>query len=261
MSDDDKSYSSSANNSDADSDEEDNVQTFKPAKKVILPPDLKNNLKIDTDDDDDNDDDDDSSEDTPDSDADDDDLSDVGDYNDENAAEEVFNDPAHGKTKSGKKTRAGPRRNEDLEMSYEMESDEEDDAEDDDEDGEKYLQKFDEFTKQSTIGQYHPELLQHNHDEIETLCVVVRNNNGNIVDPLHRTLPFLTKYEHARILGERAKQIDAGATPLVTVNDGMIDSYLIAVSELEQKKVPFIVKRPLPNGGCEYWKLKDLEFL
>jgi len=25
--------------------------------------------------------------------------------------------------------------------------------------------------------------------------------------------------------------------------------------------LPFIVKRPMPNGGCEYWKLQDLEIL
>lgn len=260
MSDDDKSYSSSANNSDIETDDEDNPQTFKPVKKVILPPDLKTNLKIDSDDDDD---DDESIEETENSEDDEDDLSDIGDYNDENAAEEVFNaDPAaSAKTKTGKKTRGGPRRNEEPELSYQYDSDDEDDEEDDDADGEQYLQKFDEFTKQSTIDHYHPELLQHNHDEIETLSVVVRDNNGNIIDPLHKTLPFLTKYERARILGERAKQIDAGAIPLVNVVDEMIDSYLIALEELTQKKIPFIVKRPLPNGGCEYWKLKDLEFL
>jgi hypothetical protein len=31
--------------------------------------------------------------------------------------------------------------------------------------------------------------------------------------------------------------------------------------ELEEKKMPFIIKRPMPNGGCEYWKLSDLEIL
>jgi DNA-directed RNA polymerase I, II, and III subunit RPABC2 len=259
MSDDEKSYSSSANNSDVESDD-DNVQDFKPAKKVILPLELKTNMKIDTDDDDD-DDEDDSVVDTENSDNEDDDLSEVGDYNEENAADEVFNADPTAKAKTSKKARNGPRRNEEPEISYEMDSGDEDENEDDDADGEQYLQKFDEFTKQSAIDQYHPELLQHNHDEIEVLCVVVRDNNGNIIDPLHRTMPFLTKYERARILGERAKQIDAGAIPLIPVEDGMIDSYLIAVEELTQKKVPFIVKRPLPNGGCEYWKLKDLEFL
>jgi len=36
---------------------------------------------------------------------------------------------------------------------------------------------------------------------------------------------------------------------------------LIALDELEQKMIPFIVKRPMPMGGCEYWRLRDLEIL
>jgi len=41
----------------------------------------------------------------------------------------------------------------------------------------------------------------------------------------------------------------------------MIDGYLIALKELDQKKIPFIIQRPLPNGGSEYWRLCDLEML
>jgi len=96
---------------------------------------------------------------------------------------------------------------------------------------------------------------------VETLATVVRDELGIIIDPLHKTLPFLTKYEKARILGERAKQINAGGQPFIEVDVSMIDGYLIAMQELEQKKIPFILKRPLPNGGCEYWRLKDLEIL
>ena len=40
-----------------------------------------------------------------------------------------------------------------------------------------------------------------------------------------------------------------------------IDSYWIAKEEVHQKKVPFIFKRPFPNGPIEYWKLEDLEIL
>jgi hypothetical protein len=29
--------------------------------------------------------------------------------------------------------------------------------------------------------------------------------------------------------------------------------------ELREKAIPFIVERPLPNGGCEYWRIADLE--
>ena len=101
----------------------------------------------------------------------------------------------------------------------------------------------------------------HNYEEINNLSKVVSNENGEIVDPLHRTLPFITKYEKARVIGERSKQINAGATPLITLEPNMIDGYLIALKEFEEKKTPFIIKRPLPNGGCEYWKLNDLEVL
>ena len=90
---------------------------------------------------------------------------------------------------------------------------------------------------------------------------IVRNNSGTIVDPLHKTLPFITKYEKARILGERAKQLNSGAQPFVEVDDNVIDGYLIALKEFEEKKLPFIIKRPLPNGGCEYWKVSDLVIL
>ncbi len=93
------------------------------------------------------------------------------------------------------------------------------------------------------------------------MSTLVRDQRGNIIDPLHQTLPFITRYEKARILGERAKQINAGAKPFVEVDVSVIDGYLIALSEFEQKKIPFIVKRPMPNGGCEYWKLSDLEIL
>lgn len=136
-------------------------------------------------------------------------------------------------------------------------SDEEDIEEDDD----LYLKRFDENTRKHIITDYYPELMQQNYDEVEALCRIIRNENGIIVDPLHRTLPFLTKYEKARILGERAKQINSGAKPVVEVDNTVIDGYLIALKELEEKKIPFIIKRPLPNGGCEYWKLEDLEII
>lgn len=134
---------------------------------------------------------------------------------------------------------------------------------DDDEDGDdgKYLQKLDESVKQQTIANHHPELIIHNYDEVEALTVVVKDERGIIIDPLHRTLPFLSKYERTRILGERAKQINDGAKPFVESDPSVIDGYLIALKELEERKLPFILRRPLCNGASEYWKLKDLEFL
>jgi len=137
-------------------------------------------------------------------------------------------------------------------------NDDEDEEEDEDE---FYLQKFDENTQKKIISDFHPELQSHNYDEIDILSRVVRDENGNIIDPLHKTLPFITRYEKARILGERAKQINSGAKPFVDLEPNVIDGYVIALKEFEAKKIPFIVKRPLPNGGVEYWKFEDLEVL
>lgn len=138
-----------------------------------------------------------------------------------------------------------------------------DDAEDDDDENDDpdYLQKFDESLKKNIIADWHPEEQAHNDEEVETMCNIVRDANNFIIDPLHKTLPFITKYEKARILGERAKQLDAGAKPFISIKENMIDSYLIALKEYEMKKIPFIIRRPLPNGACEYWRLRDLEFI
>ena len=134
----------------------------------------------------------------------------------------------------------------------------EDEDEDDDDD---YFQRLDELNKSDIVNKYHPELLFNNNNEIELLSIIKRNEQGVIIDPLHKTVPFITKYERARVLGERAKQLNMGAKPLVEVGPEVIDGYLIALKEYEDKKIPFILKRPLPNGGCEYWKLKDLELI
>jgi len=138
-------------------------------------------------------------------------------------------------------------------------SEDEDDNESDDD--ENYLQKFDADIKQKIISEFHPELQAHNYDEIEILSRIVRDENGNIIDPLHKTLPFITKYEKARIIGERSKQIDAGAEPMVEIEPNMIDGYLITLKEYEAKAIPFIIQRPIPSGASEYWKFSDLEIL
>jgi DNA-directed RNA polymerase I, II, and III subunit RPABC2 len=135
-----------------------------------------------------------------------------------------------------------------------------DDYDDDDDDYEEnYLQKFDAEINKNYITEFHPECLNHNSDEVSKLSKVIRDENNIIIDPLHRTIPYLTKYEKARILGQRAKQIETGAKPFVKVPENIIDGYLIAEFELREKKIPFIIKRPIPGGAFEYWNVEDLE--
>ena len=136
-----------------------------------------------------------------------------------------------------------------------------DDLSDEEEEDEDYLQKIDDDLHNHFLQSFHPELLQHNYEEVAALTKVTRNKEGIIIDPLHRTLPFITRYERAKILGERASQLEAGAKPMIKVEPNVLDGYLIALKEFEEKKIPFIVKRPLPNGSCEYWKLQDLEII
>ena len=139
--------------------------------------------------------------------------------------------------------------------------DEDEDNDSDEPDNAEYFQKLKSNVRDSFVQTYHPESFTHNYDEIQTLSRVVRNSAGVIVDDLHKTNPFMTKYEKTRILGQRTKQINEGAQPFIKIDSTVIDGYLIAMKELEQKKTPFIIRRPLPNGGSEYWRIQDLEIL
>jgi DNA-directed RNA polymerase I, II, and III subunit RPABC2 len=139
-------------------------------------------------------------------------------------------------------------------------SDSEEEEEDDDND-ENYLQKMDDHIREKVIENHHPELKTLNYEEVEALATIVRDKDGIIIDPLHKTNPILSRYEKARALGERARQINSGAKPMIEVEPTMIDGYLIALKELEEKRIPFIIQRPLPNGGSEYWRMADLEIL
>ena len=134
-----------------------------------------------------------------------------------------------------------------------------DDDDDDSDDDVNYLQKFDLDVNTNYVSDYHPECQVPNFDEISKLAVVVRDDYNTIIDPLHRTIPFLTKYERARILGQRAKQIESGSEPFINIPESVIDGHIIAELELQQKRIPFIIRRPIPDGSFEYWHVRDLE--
>ena len=121
--------------------------------------------------------------------------------------------------------------------------------------------KLNDNFKKNHILNYHNECLHKNFNEIKELCKVTRDKEGTIIDEQHKTIPLLTKYEKTKILGMRVKQLNNGAQSYIPNNEKTIDNYVIALSELEQKKIPFIIQRPLPNNNFEYWKLQDLDIL
>jgi DNA-directed RNA polymerase I, II, and III subunit RPABC2 len=108
----------------------------------------------------------------------------------------------------------------------------------------------------------HPELIIDYANTIEKrlpLRVVPPSDEKG--DAHHTTYPFLTLYEKTKIIGLRANQLSQGARPFISVPKHMTDVRDIARLELEQKRLPYIVKRPLPNGTFEYWRLADLMIL
>lgn len=129
----------------------------------------------------------------------------------------------------------------------------------DEEFDDEYYQKFNNGLNTNYLEYFHSETNIPNYMEIEELSKVIRDKNNVIIDNNHRTIPILTKYEKTRVLGQRAKQLNSGSKSYINVSENIIDGYLIAEMELKEKKIPFIIRRPLPNGKSEYWKLKDLE--
>ena len=112
------------------------------------------------------------------------------------------------------------------------------------------------------LYQQHPECnLDYIEQVIPKIPLQVVPPGGDKADANHRTYPFLTNFEKTKIIGLRANQISKGSVPFVAVPKHITDVRDIARLELEQKRLPFIIKRPLPNGQFEYWKLADLLIL
>ena len=85
----------------------------------------------------------------------------------------------------------------------------------------------------------------------------VRRGTRRVPDKDRITTKFMTKYERARILGSRALQISKNA-PLMVDPAGESDPYKLAEMELSEKKIPFIIRRYLPDGSYEDWKVSEL---
>ncbi len=63
--------------------------------------------------------------------------------------------------------------------------------------------------------------------------------------------PTLTRFEKARIMGARALQLSLGAPPFIEIPENAKTSLDIALVELEQRVIPIIIRRVLPNGDYQ----------
>lgn len=136
------------------------------------------------------------------------------------------------------------------------ELDEFDDAEDDAE-----VEETEEKTYFSnpieTLLKHHPEcVLEYEESEQSTIPIT-----SSLNDKKHRSMPFLSTFERTKILGFRTNQLAQGARPYVRVPDHITDVLDIAKIELEERRLPYIIKRYMPDGTYEKFRLSDFIIL
>ncbi|KAK6916101.1 RNA polymerase, subunit omega/Rpo6/RPB6 [Dillenia turbinata] len=97
-------------------------------------------------------------------------------------------------------------------------------------------------------------------DNNEDIPDAIETEEKEDVEPVERrrkTSKYMTKYERARILGTRALQISMNA-PVMVELEGETDPLEIAMKELRERKIPFTIRRYLPDGSYEDWGVDEL---
>eukprot|EP00960_Hanusia_phi_P022977 678931-Hanusia_phi.AAC.5 len=82
------------------------------------------------------------------------------------------------------------------------------------------------------------------HDEDDPGPDEIQDNHTELTPLKDRlTTPYMTKYERARVLGTRALQISMNAPVLTSVPGSESDPLRIAMKELKDGKIPFVIRR------------------
>lgn len=68
----------------------------------------------------------------------------------------------------------------------------------------------------------------------------------------------MTKYEFVRLIGTRVQQLTKDAKPMIKNTKGLTH-YQIAELEIKNNVIPIKIKRHLPNGDYEIWKVSELD--
>jgi DNA-directed RNA polymerases I, II, and III subunit RPABC2 len=94
---------------------------------------------------------------------------------------------------------------------------------------------------------------------------VFRNEVAEAISQPRMTQPYFSKYEFTTLLATRARQLAEGAKPLASF-DGLKTSdpmfvWNLARREIEQRKLPFLIRRRLPSGRSEFWSAQELEVI
>lgn len=181
---------------------------------------------------------------------------------DENSDEESFNEDII---------------NEDIindEVDDEEEESEEEEIETNYDDEEEEENNEDNYEDESSIDDNESINLDTNDDLDENLNEINVSNMSNILytnkllnnidsktikeklNMSKKTLPLITKFEFSKIKSIRVTQLSNNSNPFIETD--LDDIEKIADEEIKQMKLPFIIKRNLPNGDYELWKLSEL---
>nr|UXY87324.1 DNA-directed RNA polymerase I, II, and III 15kDa polypeptide [Cryptomonas sp.] len=119
------------------------------------------------------------------------------------------------------------------------------------------ISEFETFDHMNIFGnfQFQKNSEQYEKQTNNTNKVIQTKKNIKIDGRL--TLPYLTKFERARILGARSLQISMGA-PLMVECNSETDALEIAAKELKERKIPITIRRYLPSGNYEDWRIDEL---
>ena len=156
---------------------------------------------------------------------------------------------------------------EDLNTEDDMNNEDVEDIENDEEEDEEQIDVTEKILRKEV--QEEEEVM----DEIDTpdndmdflteTEITEQSTSGMVLNENRITKPFLSKYERARVLATRSKQLSLGAKPLIKIetkqSGGTLTSLDIAKLELKEKMIPFVIRRRLPSGYYELWKISELD--
>ncbi len=75
----------------------------------------------------------------------------------------------------------------------------------------------------------------------------------------NKTRNILSKFEKVKIIGLRSEQLQRGAQPYIKLEPSQpFVPRDVAYQELREHKLPFMLRRQLPDGNVEYFRLDDM---